>query len=166
MLVAHELDAATVNRAFSREKNIVDRSTQIRAREGDWSKVKRLFPDVITEATRFYKAHGYIPANHAYVIRGDIDRKYPWLAFNLFKAFVAAKELAADKLPGRIPSGLIFGAEYLRRTREIFGEDPYPYGVKANRDMLQTIIDYSFEQGLTKQKQQLSDLFAPSTLEL
>jgi 4,5-dihydroxyphthalate decarboxylase len=166
MLVAHELDAATVNRAFSREKNIVDRSTQIRAREGDWSKVKRLFPNVIEEATRFFRMHGYIPANHAYVIRGDIDRKYPWVAFNLFKAFVAAKELAQDRLPGRIPSGLIFGTEYLRQTKEIFGEDPFPYGVKANREMLQTIIDYSFEQGLTKEKQKLESLFAPSTLEL
>jgi 4,5-dihydroxyphthalate decarboxylase len=166
MLVAHELDAATVNRAFSREKNIVDRSTQIRAREGDWSKVKPLFPDRIAEGTRYVRKHGYLPANHAYVIRGDIDRKYPWLAFNLFKAFVAAKELAQDKLPGRVPSALIFGPEYLRMTREIFGDDPYPYGVKANRDMLQTIVDYSFEQGLTKEKQKLADLFAPSTLEL
>jgi 4,5-dihydroxyphthalate decarboxylase len=166
MLVAHELDAANVNRAFAREKNIVDRSTQIRAREGDWSKIKRLFPEIIEEGTRFFKKHGYIPANHAYVIRGDIDRKYPWLAFNLFKAFVAAKELAQDKLSGRIPSGLIFGQEYLRMTKSVFGEDPYPYGLAANRPMLQTIVDYSFEQGLTKEKQGLADLFAPSTREL
>jgi 4,5-dihydroxyphthalate decarboxylase len=166
MLVAHELDAAPVNRAFAREKNIVDRSTQIRAREGDWSKVRRLFPDLVAEGTRFFKKHGYIPANHAYVIRGDIYRKYPWLAFNLYKAFVAAKELAMERLPGRIPSGLIFGSEYLRQTRAIFGEDPYPYGIKANRAMLQTIIDYSFEQGLTKEKQKIEDLFAESTLGL
>ena len=166
MLVAHELDAAPVSRAFAREKNIVDRSTQIRAREGDWTKVRRLFPDLIAEGTRFFKKHGYIPANHAYVIRGDIYRKYPWLAFNLYQAFVAAKELAMERLPGRIPSGLIFGPEYLRQTREIFGEDPYPYGIKANRPMLETIIDFSVEQGLTKEKQKIEDLFAESTLGL
>jgi 4,5-dihydroxyphthalate decarboxylase len=166
MLVAHELDAAPVQRAFSREKNIVDRSTQIRASGGDWSKVKRLFPDLIEEGTRFFRKHGYIPANHAYVIRGDVYRKHPWLAFNLYKAFVAAKELALDKLPGRVPSGLIFGRDYLRMTTAVFGDDPYPYGIRANRDMLQTIIDFSKEQGLTKDKQKLEDLFAPSTLEL
>ena len=44
MLVNHELDAAPVSRAFSRDSNIIDRSTQIRAQSGDWSKVKRLFP--------------------------------------------------------------------------------------------------------------------------
>jgi len=131
-----------------------------------WLRGVRLFPDVIAEGTRFFKKHGYIPANHAYVIRGDMDRKYPWLAFNLFKAFVAARELAQDKLPGRIPSGLIFGSEYLRMTKSSFGEDPYPYGLSANREMLQTIVDYSVEQGLTKEKQRLVELFAPSTLEL
>jgi hypothetical protein len=38
--------------------------------------------------------------------------------------------------------------------------------VQANRSMMQTIIDFSFEQGLTKEKQKLEELFAPSTLEL
>src|ERR671922_1431866 len=81
MLVANEIDVASVHRAFSRETNIIDRSTHIRAREGDWTKVKPLFPDVMGEGTRFFRKHGYIPANHAYVIRGDVNRNYPWLAF-------------------------------------------------------------------------------------
>jgi 4,5-dihydroxyphthalate decarboxylase len=61
---------------------------------------------------------------------------------------------------------MIFGPQYLRKTQEIFGEDPFPYGVEANRAMLQTIIDFSYEQGLTKEKQKIEDLFAPSTLGL
>jgi 4,5-dihydroxyphthalate decarboxylase len=166
MLVNNELDAAPTHRAFSRESNIIDRSTQIRARGGDWTKVKPLFPDRIAEGSRFFKQHGYIPANHAYVIRGDIYRKYPWLAFNLYKAFVAAKEIAQDNLSSSIPSAMVFGPEYLAQTRAICGNDPYPYGVRANRAMLQTIIDFSFEQGLTKEKQKVEDLFAPSTLGL
>jgi 4,5-dihydroxyphthalate decarboxylase len=121
---------------------------------------------MIEEGTRFFKKHGYIQANHAYVIRGDVYRQYPWLAFNLFKAFVAAKEAWLSTFGETIPNGLIFGPEYLRKTRQIFGQDPWPYGVKANRPMLQTIIDFSHEQGLTKEKQRIEDLFAPSTLDL
>jgi len=166
MMVNNELDVASVHRAFSRESNIVDRSTQIRARGGDWSKVKPLFPDNIEEGTRFFKKHGYVPANHAYIIRGDIDRKYPWLAFNLYKAFVASKEYWQERFKDSIPSGLIFRDEYLAKTRQIFGNDPFPYGIKANKDMLQTIVDYSHEQGLTKNKFKLEELFAPATLEL
>jgi 4,5-dihydroxyphthalate decarboxylase len=166
MLVNHELDAAPTHRAFQRGTNMIDRSTHIRARGGDWSKVKPLFPDRIEEGTRFFRKHGYIPANHAYVIRGDVYRKHPWLALNLYKAFVAAKELAQDALAESIPSGLVFGADYLARTQAIFGADPYPYGVSGNRAMLETLLDYSHEQGLTKERQKLEDLFAPSTLSL
>lgn len=166
MLVANEIDAAPVHRAFERETNVIDRSTRIRAAGADWSRVKPLFPDAAAEGERFFKVHGYIPANHAYVIRGDVDRKYPWLAFNLYKAFAAAKQLAQDKLAASIPSGLIFGPQYLAATRKIFGSDPFPYGVAANRAMLETIVDYSHEQGLTAQKLRLEELFAPSTLDV
>jgi 4,5-dihydroxyphthalate decarboxylase len=166
MLVNHEIDAAAVNRAFQRGSNIIDRSTRLRAAEGDWSKVKPLFPDRIAEGERFFKKHGYIPANHAYIIRGDVYRQHPWLAFNLYSAFVKAKDLARERLAEGIPSGLIFGAEYLAATKKIFGDDPFPYGIKANRSMLQTIVDYSHEQGLTREKLKIEELFAPSTLDL
>ncbi len=166
MLLANEIDAAAVHRAFQKDSNIIDRSTRIRAREGDWSRIRPLFPDRIAEGRRFFEQHGYIPANHAYIIRGDIHRKYPWLAFNLYKAFVAAKEAARERLAGSIPTALVFGQEYLANTRAIFGDDPYPYGIRENREMLDTIIDYSHEQGLTPEKARIEDLFAPSTLDL
>ena len=166
MLVNNEIDAAPVDRAFRRESNIIDRSTHIRAQSGDWSKVKPLFPDLMQEAARFVREHGYVPANHAYAIRGDVYRANPWIAFNLYVAFVKAKELATERLTEAIPSALFFGPQYLAKTREIVGNDPFPYGVKANRPMLQTIIDFSHEQGLTPEKQKIEDLFAHSTLDL
>jgi 4,5-dihydroxyphthalate decarboxylase len=166
MLVANELDCAPIGRAFSRESNLIDRSTQIRARDADWTKVRPLFPDYTAEATRYFKAHGYVPANHAYAIRGDIYEKYPWVAFNLYKAFLAAKEYWQERFADSIPTGLVLGREYLKKTREIFGDDVYPYGVKDNRDMIQTIVDFSHEQGLTPEKLKIEDLFAPSTLTL
>ena len=166
MLVSNEIDAASVHRAFQKGTNIIDRSTHLRGKEGDWSKVKPLFPDRMAEGKRFFDKHGYIPANHAYAIRGDIYRQYPWLAFNLYKAFIASKEWFRDRLSESIPTALIFGPEYLKKTREIFGDDPFPYGIKANRKMLETMIDYSYEQGLIPQKFKIEELFAPSTLEL
>jgi 4,5-dihydroxyphthalate decarboxylase len=48
----------------------------------------------------------------------------------------------------------------------MFGNDPYPYGVKANRKMIETLIDFSHEQGLTTKKMKAEELFAKSTLEL
>ncbi|HWP29594.1 MAG TPA: ABC transporter substrate-binding protein, partial [Chloroflexota bacterium] len=62
-----------------------------------------------------------------------------------------------------IPSALIFGREYLAQTRRLFGDDPFPYGLKANRPMLETLVAYSHEQGLTPERLNIDELFAPST---
>jgi 4,5-dihydroxyphthalate decarboxylase len=164
MLVGGELDAAPVGRAFQRGGNIVDRSTRIRAEGGDWSKIRPLFPDAFAEGKRFFDAHGFIPANHMLVIRGDVYRKYPWLAFNIYSAMVEAKKIADESLAERVPASLIFGPQYLAKTRELFGRDPFPYGVEANRDFIQTTIDYSYQQGLTPKKERPEDLFEQSTL--
>jgi 4,5-dihydroxyphthalate decarboxylase len=95
-----------------------------------------------------------------------VYRRYPWLGFNLFSAFVKAKAIAQENLADSIPSGFIFGKEYFAKTREIFGADPFPYGINQNGAMLETIIEYSHEQGLTPKKSEIEDLFAPSTVDL
>jgi 4,5-dihydroxyphthalate decarboxylase len=165
MLLARELDAAAVVGPWTRSASVVDRSSRIPG-SGDWSKIKLLFPDRMAESRRFFKKHGFLPANHTYIIRGDIYRKYPWVAFNLYSGFVKAKALAAEKLLERIPSALFFGREYLAMTKEIVGEDPFAYGINANRPMLEQLVDYSHEQGLTKEKTKIEDLFAESTRDL
>jgi 4,5-dihydroxyphthalate decarboxylase len=167
MLVHGELDVILAFGAPNRgESSMIDRGSQRASAEGDWSKVKPLFPDPIAEGTRFFKAHGFIPVNHTYAIRGDIYRQYPWLAFNLYAAFLRAKKIAEERLAEELPSSLVWGREYLRQTRAALGDDPFPYGVSANRALLETLIDYSYEQGLTKKKLAIEELFAPSTLNL
>ena len=146
--------------------NVIGRSHRIPGSDGDWSKVKLLFPDRMAEGRRFFKKWGFLPVNHAYTIRGDIYKKYPWVAFNLYTGFVKAKEQFNAKLMDSIPTALFFGREYLTMTREMFGNDPFPYGVKANRKMFETLIDFSQEQGLTSKKAKVEELFAESTLDL
>src|SRR5947199_4103316 len=166
MLVNHELDAAPIAGHLTRAVNVIDRSTRIRGGEGDWSKVKPLFPDPIAEAKRFFTKYGFVPVNHTYIARGDVYRTHPWVAVNLYAAFVKAKAYAREKLLERIPEALFFGPEYLTMTQQILGDDPFPYGVKANAAMLDTIIGYSNEQGLTPRKMKVAELFAEETLDL
>ena len=166
MLVNHELDAAPIAGHLTRAVNVIDRSTRIRGGEGDWSKVKPLFLDPIAEATRFFTKYGFVPVNHTYIVRGDVYRAHPWVAVNLYAAFVKAKAYAREKLLERVPEALFFGPEYLTMTQQILGDDPFPYGVKANAAMLDTIIGYSNEQGLTPRKMKVDELFAEETLDL
>ena len=166
MLTRGELDAASIGRAFSAEKNVIDRSTTIRPKPEEFAKVKPLFPDFVGEGKRFFDTHGYIPANHCYAIRGDVYEKHPWLAFNLYAAFVAAKEAWYAELPNKVPSDLIFGSQYMSQTRSIFGTDPFTYGVRGNEKMINTMIDFSHEQGFIPRKPSMEELFAAPLLDL
>jgi 4,5-dihydroxyphthalate decarboxylase len=166
MLAAHELDAAAVRGPWALMTNVIDRSNRIPGVAGESNNIKPLFPDRMAEGARFFQKYGFIPVNHAYVIRGDIYQKYPWVAFNLYKAFVKAKQLAQEKLLERIPTALFFGPEYLVMTRDIFGADPFPYGIEANRPMLEIMIQFSKEQGLIEERMDVEELFAESTRNL
>ncbi|HXV79216.1 MAG TPA: hypothetical protein VEG60_05010 [Candidatus Binatia bacterium] len=163
-LVSHELDVAHVASPWVLRANALDRSSRISG-AGDWSKLRPLFPDRIAEGARFFKKHGFLPVNHAYIIRGDIYRKYPWVAANLYDGFLRAKTLAREQLFEQIPSALIFGEEYLSMTAASVGNDPFPYGIKANAPLLETITGYSHEQGLTPRIMKIEELFAPETLD-
>jgi 4,5-dihydroxyphthalate decarboxylase len=162
MLVNNEVDAASLAQMDIAGGNLIDRSTQMRAQDGDWSKIKKLFPDLIAEGTRFYEKYGFIPATQMFTIRRSTYEKYPWIAFNLYEAFLKSKRAAEASLNSRIPALMIFGRDYMARTRKIFGSDPYAYGVQANRPMLTTLIDLLHEQQLITEKPQVEDLFAPS----
>ena len=50
--------------------------------------------------------------------------------------------------------------------RSALAQDPYPYGISANRKVLETIAAYSHEQGLTPRVVGLDEVFAPSTMSL
>jgi 4,5-dihydroxyphthalate decarboxylase len=139
--------------------NFVDRSTLRSPPAGDRSMLRPLFPDRIAEARRFVSAHGYLPANHFFALRGDVYERYPWAAFNLYRALIDAKTMASRDLRAAIPSALIFGDEYLAQTRAICGNDPFPYGVEVNRPMLEFMILMSHEQGFIKTRPKVEELF-------
>lgn len=165
MLVNHEIDVAPIAGHLERAVNVIDRSTHMRGTAGDWSKVKPLFPDPVEEARRFVTQHGFVPVNHTYIIRGDVHRANPGLAISLYQGFLAAKRHARENLLARVPTALFFGAEYLKMTQELLGDDPYAYGIAANRAMLDTVIGFSHEQGLTPRRMKVEELFAESTLD-
>jgi 4,5-dihydroxyphthalate decarboxylase len=161
-LLENELDVAHIASPWVLRANALDRSSRITG-GGDWSRVKALFPDRMAEAARFFKKHGFLPVNHTYIIRGDIYRKHPWVAANLYDGFVRAKALAREKMLAQIPSALIFGEEYFSMTCHRVGDDPFPYGITANAAMLDTISAYSHEQGLIPRKMKVEELFARET---
>ena len=144
MLAARELDTALV---FAQ------------AQAGN--AVRPLFTDVIAEGKRFYDAHGYVPANHCYMVSGSLAREHPALVANLYRAFNESKALAEQSLPREKSRGLLFGNEQLARACEAFAGDPFSYGSGANRTMLETVVQLCQEQGLVRDKPSVEQLFVP-----
>ena len=125
--------------------------------------IRRLFPDAPAAEREYFEATGIFPIMHLVVIRRDILEAYPWLAANAFRAFEVAKrryflrlqDIAASRTP--IP----WIEEHLGRIHELFGADPWPYGVAPNEVALKALVRYSREQGLLSADISLDDLFVP-----
>ena len=49
--------------------------------------------------------------------------------------------------------------------RELLGSDWWPYGIAANRIALDAVLRYHHEQGLTKRRFTIEDIFVPELLD-
>jgi 4,5-dihydroxyphthalate decarboxylase len=134
----------------------------------DGVRVKRLFPNFRQVEQDYYTRTGIFPIMHTVVVRSDVLEQHPWVARNLFDAFVAAKNKAYRELNGNIaalPYMLPWLVEYLEDTRQVMGNDFWPYGVEPNRKTIETLIRYSVSQGLSPRPVAVEDLFAKATQE-
>ena len=126
--------------------------------------VRRLFPDARTVEAEYYRQTKIFPIMHLVVVRRAIYQRNPSILTALVKAFQKAKEKAYEKLEERL-SLMPWVNLDLEYARQAIGEDFYPYGVKQNLPTLEAATLYSYEQGLTDQKLEVSELFAPETLQ-
>jgi 4,5-dihydroxyphthalate decarboxylase len=132
--------------------------------EGD-PRVKRLFDDPKSLEIDYFKRTGIFPIMHVTAIKQEIVDKHPWVPINLMKAFEAAKRIAYHRLrnPRIIP--LAWFRNYQEEELALLGDDPWIYGLgEANRKNLETVIQYSFEQGLIGRPIPVDELFAGTSL--
>ena len=130
--------------------------------------VRRLFENYHEIEIEYFKKTRIFPIMHTVAIRKEIYDKHPWVAQSLQKAMLAAQQKCykdmreAAALKYMLP-WLIY---YEQQTREVMGEDFWPYGLgDTNRHTLDTFLRYSYEQGLAKRKLKPEELFVPESLE-
>ena len=130
--------------------------------------VGRLFTDSRAAERAYFAKTGIFPIMHAVAIRTDVAEANPWLPEAVFRAYSAAKEQALQRLRamGWVMISLPWLAQEAEATRELMGENFWPYGVEVNRETLTALLRYSHEQGLTERELSLDELFHPSTREL
>jgi 4,5-dihydroxyphthalate decarboxylase len=124
------------------------------------ARVARLFPDHKHEETTYFKKTGIFPIMHVLGLRHSLVEQYPWVAFNLFKAFNEAKAIAMKRMQNPRIVPLAWYRDAWEEQEKVLGPDPWEYGLTgANRKTMETLIAYSHEQGLIKKKAELEQLF-------
>ncbi|HWV91576.1 MAG TPA: 4,5-dihydroxyphthalate decarboxylase, partial [Burkholderiales bacterium] len=128
---------------------------------------KRLFADHRELEAAYFRKTGIFPIMHVVVLRRDAYERDRWIAMNLFKAFEEAKQRSMERLAdvgaSQVPVAWI--ADHARQWQAIAGDDFWPYGLEGNRRTLEAFIQYGFEQGVSKRRLKVEELFAPETLE-
>jgi 4,5-dihydroxyphthalate decarboxylase len=129
--------------------------------------VRRLWTDAVAAEAEYYAQTGIFPIMHVLVIPRRLHEADPWIARSLLKAFTAARDRAYELLgeTAALPYMLPFLPLDHERVVETMGRDYWPYGLEANRPVLETFLRYHHEQGLSPRRLEPEELFAPETLE-
>lgn len=133
----------------------------------DGRRVVRLFPDHVAVERAYWQATGIFPIMHVIAIRREVYEANRWIARSLYKAFSAAQAIChaglreTAALKGMLPW---FNA-HVEETVALMGDDFWPYGLPANRRVLETFLRYHHEQGLSDGTITPEAMFAPETLE-
>ena len=108
-----------------------------------------LIPDADAAAVRAL-GRGLWPVNHLVVVRDELLAAHPDVAVALVDAFERAKELylaGGDVQPLHA------------RVRDLIGGDPLPFGLEANRAVVEKLVDHAYAQKILSRRPSVDELF-------
>ncbi len=125
--------------------------------------VRRLWPNYREVEVDYYRRTGIFPIRHLVVVKDEVLERDGEVASQLVRAFEDAKQQAYKYWADHRRSSLAwFGAEQ-EEERALLGPDPWPYSVEKNRVVIETLLDYAFEQRLTERRLDINGIFAAGT---
>ncbi|MEO7886665.1 MAG: 4,5-dihydroxyphthalate decarboxylase, partial [Polaromonas sp.] len=132
----------------------------------------RLIADSQAAEEAYFRQTSIFPIMHALVLKGPVLDAHPWVAMNLYKTFLEAKNRSMERLSDVTASHapMAWMADHTERMRSIFGEDFYPYGIGTgrggdiNRATLEAFLKFGFEQGVCHRKLAVEELFPSQVL--
>ena len=124
--------------------------------------IARLFPNFREIEQDYYRRTRIFPIMHTVVLREDVYRAHPWAARSIYRAFVAARDLAVDGLydTDALRLALPWLIDHVEEAWRIFGKDFWAYGLEPNRPTFEAIGRYVHEQGLSPRVVSADELFA------
>lgn len=126
-------------------------------------RIRRLFDDSRKVEEAYFAETNIFPIMHLAVLRQELAATEPQLPATLFRLCDDAKGQAMDTLHDTdAPYVMLpWQADEAARTGTVMGDDYWPYGIDANRHVLETFIRYLDEQTLLARPIEVDELFAP-----
>lgn len=124
-----------------------------------------LVDDPDEAALQAFRSRGLYPINHLVVVRDDVLAETPDVAVQVFQAFAESKRRYVDDLKaGRISEPTRIDRVHLAVMETM--EDPLPYGIAPNIDMLDLLMRHAVDQKIIDKPFEIADLFAPAVREM
>src|ERR1700733_6865375 len=123
--------------------------------------VVRLLSNHHTLERELYQRQKIFPIMHLVAIRRAVYEKNPWIGSSLYAAFVEAKRIARARLryAGSLAAMLPWLQDEIEEVDEVFGGDPFPYGIEPNRPTLEALGQYMVEQHFIAEPIPIETLF-------
>jgi 4,5-dihydroxyphthalate decarboxylase len=125
--------------------------------------IARLFPDYRKSEIEYYRETKIFPIMHLVVLKRELYEKHPFVATSLYNACCDAKAIAYRKMRelGTLRYMLPWMAAEIEEIADVFGGDPWPYGIDDNRPSLDALVQYLADQALIEKPVPVESLFAP-----
>ncbi len=125
--------------------------------------VVRLLPNHHALERELFERERIFPIMHLVAIKRTVYERHPWIASSLYAAFVEAKRIARARLryAGSLAAMLPWLQDEIEEIDEVFGGDPFPYGIEPNRPTLTALVQYMVEQHFIPEPIPIETLFVP-----
>lgn len=126
--------------------------------------VRRLWPNFREVEKQYYLRTKIFPIRHVVVVKNSVLERHPWVAGSLLEAFTKAKEIGIKHVSDTRRSFLAWYGAELEEERELFGEDAWPYNIRDNHMVLETMARYAEMVGVAERRLKVEEMFAESVL--
>lgn len=125
--------------------------------------VQRLFPDFRETEKNYYRRTKIFPIMHLVVLRKEFHEQHPFVATSLYNALCDSKAQAFQKMRylGTLRYMLPWLPADLDEIKDVFGGDPWTYGIAPNRTTLEALVQYLVDQSMIPNRIEVDDLFVP-----
>jgi 4,5-dihydroxyphthalate decarboxylase len=123
--------------------------------------VERLFPDFQDMEEDYHRRTKVWPIMHIIAMQKRIVDDNPWVARNLYNAFLESKRRSIERLldPAVSRYPVPWLTNYARKMRDRFDGDLFPYGIEENRPTWEQMALYTHQQGIAHRQFTPEEIF-------